>query len=68
MRNKSLAILAVIICLSLLGAASGTRYKSLNFENPGSKRLLTTEAGKYFYFRSLPEKSMTLSTTGISKL
>lgn len=68
MRNKTLAIMALVICLGLIGATSGTRYKSLNFENPGSKRLLETEAGKYFYFRSLPEKSITLSTTGISKL
>lgn len=60
--------MAVLICLGFIGATPGPRYKSLNFENPGSKRLLDTDAGKYYYFRSLPEKSMILSTTGITNL
>lgn len=68
MRNKTLVILAVLACLGLFGAASGIRYKALNFENPGSRRLLKNAAGNFYYYRSLPERTLILNTTGITKL
>ncbi len=62
--------LILLFCLvSLIWAAPAKgRYKALTFLNPGTKRVLKTETGNYFYYRSLPEKSLSLDTTGISKL
>lgn len=40
----------------------------MSFNNPGNRRILRTKAGNHFYFRSLPEKSMTLNTKGISEV
>jgi hypothetical protein len=68
MIKRTFIILAVLLSFCLLGAQAKTKYKALTFDNPGTKRVLKTDAGNYFYFRSLPEKSMKLSTTGISKL
>jgi hypothetical protein len=66
--NKYVVIL-LLLCLSLsLSAAAAQRYKALNFENPGTRRVLKTEAGNHFYYRSLPEKSLHLDATGITKL
>lgn len=58
----------VILVLALALASIGARFKPLNFENPGNRRLLKTEAGNYWYYRSLPEKTMTLNVDGISSL
>ncbi|MCB5257948.1 MAG: hypothetical protein WC179_00575 [Candidatus Cloacimonadaceae bacterium] len=44
------------------------KVKPLNFENPGNRRLLKTEEGNYWYYRSLPEKSMFLNVEGISTI
>ncbi|HOZ01226.1 MAG TPA: hypothetical protein PLG20_05385 [Candidatus Syntrophosphaera sp.] len=54
------------LCAAFLPLSAGT--KALNFENPGNRRLLKTEAGNYYYYRSLPEKSMTLNVDGISAI
>lgn len=59
--------------LLILALASGftfalARTKPLNFENPGNRRLLKTETGSYYYFRSKPEKSMALNVEGISSV
>jgi hypothetical protein len=68
MTKRSFIILLLVLATLFLGAQTGQRYKTLNFDNPGTKRILKTEAGNHFYFRSLPEKSLLLNTTGISKL
>lgn len=68
MTKRSYIILLICLVSLLWGAPAKERYKSLNFANPGTKRVLKTETGNYFYFRSLPEKSLSLDTTGITKL
>jgi len=68
MNKRILILIAVLLAYCLLGGKATVRYKALSFDNPGTKRVLKTEAGNYFYYRSLPEKSMILNTAGISKL
>ena len=68
MNKRNIIIVSLLLCLVMLSGQSKNRYKPLNFENPGTKRILKTEAGNHYYYRSLPEKSMTVNTTGISKL
>lgn len=64
MYKSILLILALASCFTF-GLA---RTKPLNFENPGNRRLLKTDAGNYYYFRAKPEKSMTLNVSGITSL
>ncbi|MDD2230611.1 MAG: hypothetical protein PHY48_14590 [Candidatus Cloacimonetes bacterium] len=68
MSKRTIIILAAVLSICMLGGQAKTKYKALNFNNPGTKRVLKSEAGNYYYYRSLPEKSMLLDTTGISKL
>lgn len=68
MSKRILILMAVLLAFCLLGGQATVKYKALTFDNPGTKRVLKTEAGSYYYFRSLPEKSMLLNTAGISKL
>ncbi len=66
--NKYITII-LLLCLAVsLSAATAQRYKALNFENPGTRRVLKTEAGNHYYYRSLPEKALNLNTTGINQL
>jgi hypothetical protein len=60
--------LAVILALGLALTSAVAKVRSLNFENPGNRRLLKTEAGNYWYYRSLPETSMTLNVDGITSI
>lgn len=64
---KSLILILLVLC-SVLAAQDTYRYKPLAWENPGTRRVLKSEQGSYFYYRSLPEKAMKLDTTGIEKL
>lgn len=59
-------ILVLTLCLLLAGLSAKT--KALSFENPGNRRLLKNEQGNFYYYRSLPEKSMTLNVDGISAI
>jgi len=68
MNKRSLIVLSLLLCLTMLFGQAKVRYKALNFENPGTRRILKTEAGNHYYYRSLPEKAMTLNTTGITRL
>ncbi len=68
-------MLKKIICLSLAllilasaFAQATPRKRSLAFTNPGSRRLLKTEAGNHYYYRSLPERSMQLRVAGLSSI
>ena len=59
--KKMLLVLCLIFSITLSLAETNLRWKAMNFDNPGSKRLLKTETGKYFFYRSLPEKSMLIN-------
>lgn len=66
---KRIAIaLTIVLFGCTMYAQTKPRYKALNFDNPGTRRVLKTEAGSFYYYRSLPEKSMKLNTNGIQKL
>ncbi len=64
MYKPFLLILAGMILL----APGWAKTSPLSFSNPGNRRLLKTEAGNYYYYRSLPEKSMTLNVSGIESI
>ncbi|MEN6445520.1 MAG: hypothetical protein ABFC98_05690 [Candidatus Cloacimonas sp.] len=69
MHKKHFVLISIILLLaSLLYAQSANRYKILTFDNPGTKRLLKTEAGNYYYYRGLPERALLLNTTGVNKI
>jgi hypothetical protein len=58
------------ILLAVILAVSGiwSRTRPLNFDNPGNRRLLKLESGNYYYYRSLPEKTMKLNVSGLDKI
>ncbi len=60
-------LMLVLACLAALSAFPA-KVRPLNFQNPGNRRLLKTEQGNYWYYRSLPEKSMILNVEGVSTL
>ena len=68
MLKRILITLIILLSLLMLSAVVKTKYKALNFDNPGSKRLLKSESGSYYHFRSLPEKALKLNTAGINTL
>lgn len=68
MNKRNILILIALLAIGLLGAQAKLKYKAMAFDNPGTKRVLKTETDSYFYFRSLPEKSMILNTNGVTKL
>lgn len=67
-RKTALVFLMSLICMLALAATENIRYKPLEFVNPGNRRLLKTAAGNYYYFRALPEKSMTISVNGMESI
>lgn len=59
----------MIALLALLAlSALQAKPKALAFDNPGNRRILKNADGNYYYYRSLPEKSMRLNVAGIDKL
>ncbi len=66
MTRKHILLLILILLAGTSLCLAKTR--ALAFDDPGSKRLLKTEQGNYYYFRSLPERSMTLNVEGLSKV
>lgn len=63
--KKTITIAILLILISAVAA----KTKVLNFDNPGSKRILKDEKlGNYYYFRSLPEKTMKLNVAGVDKI
>ncbi len=60
-------LILALACLIALNALPA-RVKPLSFADPGNRRLLKTEAGNYWYYRSQPERSMTLNVEGISAI
>lgn len=65
LKKTTTIMIAGMLVLSLMGAAL-PKYKVLNFDNPGTKRALKSNAGSFYFYRSLPEKSMTVSVKGLS--
>ena len=65
--HKKLLILTAVLALAL-GLSAQAKPKVLTFNNPGSRRLLKTEQGNYYYYRALPEKSMTVNSKGIKTI
>lgn len=63
-RLFQLAILILLIISSF--AAASVKWKAMMFDNPGTKRFLKTDKGGIYFFRSLPEKSMFINTTGLT--
>lgn len=64
-----LSLTVILIILSVLVSAAVTvKWKPMPFDNPGSKRILKSETGNYFYFRSLPEQNMLLDVKDVTTL
>lgn len=59
-------ILTILVLAIFLNGATPLKWKPMTFDNPGSKRLLKTGEKGYYYFRSLPEKSMLLNVSGLT--
>ncbi len=68
MHKHHFSIILIILFANILFAQTANRYKVLPFDNPGTKRLLKTETGNYYYYRSLPERALILNTTGVDKI
>lgn len=68
MHKHFISVLIIILGINLLLAQTVNRYKVLPFDNPGTKLLLKTEAGNYYYYRGLPERPLILNTTGVEKI
>ncbi len=60
-------LILALVCLAALSALAA-KVKPLSFTDPGNRRLLKTEAGNHWYYRSLPERSMTLNVEGIDAI
>ncbi len=59
----------ILLCLMAFGAfAQNYKTRIMDFENPGSRRIRQTDSGNHWYYRSLPEKTMTLNTEGVERI
>ena len=59
----------ILLCLIAFGAfAQNYKTRIMDFENPGSRRIRQTDSGNHWYYRSLPEKTMTLNTEGVERI
>jgi len=61
-------ILLLILILLAGTSVAGAKYRALAFDDPGTKRLLKSDQGNYYYFRSQPERSMRLNVAGLDKV
>ncbi len=69
MFNRYLITLILLVTMGIsLVAQTRPRTLPMSFDNPGNRRILRTEAGNYYYYRSLPERSMSLNTKGINEI
>lgn len=66
MRPKQIILTAIVALLAF--SALQAKPKALAFDNPGNRRVLKNADGNYYYYRSLPEKSMKLNVAGIDKI
>ncbi|MCB5234330.1 MAG: hypothetical protein LHW60_03680 [Candidatus Cloacimonetes bacterium] len=59
----------LLFCLMAFGSyAQEYRTRIMEFENPGSRRIHNVGDAKHWYYRSKPEKSMTLKTEGAKRI
>lgn len=65
-KKTSILILFCLIAIAAFGQNYRTRI--MDFENPGSRRIRKSENGNHWYYRSLPEKAMTLNTEGVERI
>lgn len=66
--NKKYITLILLSLIASLSFAQEYRTRIMDFENPGNRRLRKTEETKHWYYRSLPEKSMTLKTEDVKRI
>lgn len=66
MQYKKIIIVMALMLAVLAGLQA--KPKALAFDNPGNSRLLKNDDGNFYYYRSLPEKSMKLNVTDISEI
>jgi hypothetical protein len=66
--HKLVPLLLLLLGALLLTGAAAQKWKSLQFTNPGSKRLLKTGGGNHYYYRSLPEQSMLLDVKDLTSV
>lgn len=66
--NKKTVVLLLLSLLATLLFAESYREKSLDFENPGTRRIQQVDGKNHWFYRSLPEKSMTIKTEGVERI
>lgn len=67
MIKKILIVLGLgVMALSLF--SQSIRVLPMAFDNPGNRRILRNDDGNYFYYRSMPERSMTLNVKDINEV
>jgi hypothetical protein len=65
---KKTSILILFCLIAIAAFAQNYRTRIMDFENPGSRRIRKTENGNHWYYRSLPEKTMTLNSKGVERI
>jgi hypothetical protein len=66
--NKKYIILTLLCLLTGLIMGQNYRTRIMDFENPGNRRIRRMEGTNHWYYRSLPEQSMTLKTEGVQRI
>ncbi len=68
-RTVKLITTVLLACLALgLAGADALKWKPLPFANPGTRRLLKAGQSSVYFYRSLPEKSMTADVAGLTAI
>lgn len=66
---KKQYIMMILICLmGSIALAQDYRTSILDFENPGSRRIRRFEDANHWFYRSLPEKSMSIKTEDVERI
>nr|MDK2851407.1 hypothetical protein [Candidatus Cloacimonadota bacterium] len=66
---KKQYIIMVLICLlGSIALAQDYRTSIMDFENPGSRRIRQIGDARHWFYRSLPEKTMTIKTEGVERI
>lgn len=66
--NKKIIILMTLLLMAGIALGQTVRTRIMNFENPGNRRILKTEAVNQWYYRSLPEKTIRLDVEGVERV
>jgi len=66
--TKKISFLILFCLMALTAFGQNYRTRIMDFENPGSRRIRNFEDAKHWFYRSLPEKTMTLRTEGIERI